>query len=363
MKLVCLFLSVVALSCFCELLDLEAEIDPFVVETRQLAIPGYPDAFNPSLIKWKDSLLMSFRTGASSEPASDLLLMSFRFRDPKTASTNDIGLVFLDNDFNVIGTPQILDLPLPFPTLGLRQQDPRLVQVGEHLYMVYSNMILGACVPEIRRIFVVELFYDGKEFRVGWPDCLLDFERAEESRWQKNWVPFDYHGELLLAYSLSPLRVLHPLLGTSYCEEVSTTYPLVDWDWGVLRGGTPAVLEGGEYLSFFHSSKEVATVQSNGKKIQHYVMGAYTFSADPPFTLTRMSPKPIVGKRFYNGPAHVTWKPLRVVFPGGLIVGEEYVWVAYGRQDHEIWVAKMEKRALLDSLVPVPALSSVFQSN
>ena len=30
---------------------------------------------------------------------------------------------------------------------------------------------------------------------------------------------------------------------------------------------------------------------------------------------------------------------------------EEHVWIVYGRQDHELWVAKLDKKGLLESLV------------
>jgi predicted GH43/DUF377 family glycosyl hydrolase len=82
-------------------------------------------------------------------------------------------------------------------------------------------------------------------------------------------------------------------------------------------------------------------------------MGAYTFSPEPPFEVTRISPSPIVGKNFYHGVTHRTWKPLRVVFPGGFVSDEKHVWIVYGRQDHEVWAAKLDKQKLLQSLIPV----------
>ena len=92
----------------------------------------------------------------------------------------------------------------------------------------------------------------------------------------------------------------------------------------------------------------------------HYFMGAYTFSAKPPFQITRISTEPIIGKNFYNGPAYTTWKPLRVVFPTGCLMDEDFIWVTYGRQDFEIWVAKFDKQALLESLVSCPLTQSML---
>jgi len=106
----------------------------------------------------------------------------------------------------------------------------------------------------------------------------------------------------------------------------------------------------------------MASTHSEGKTIYHYFMGAYTFSNDPPFEITAISPKPIIGKHFYTGIAYKPyWKPIRCVFPCGYISDEEFIWIAYGREDHECWVAKLDKKRLLDSLVPV-AVKTAFNS-
>ena len=72
------------------LLDLEAMAQDFVLETKQIDIPGYPDAFNPSIVRWRGSLLMSFRHIPGSKKTFD----SF------------IGLIQLDSDFKPIGSPR-----------------------------------------------------------------------------------------------------------------------------------------------------------------------------------------------------------------------------------------------------------------
>jgi predicted GH43/DUF377 family glycosyl hydrolase len=60
-----------------------------------------------------------------------------------------------------------------------------------------------------------------------------------------------------------------------------------------------------------------------------------------------------VGTAFYTEPYYTTWKPLRVVFPMGYVFDGDYIWLAYGRQDFEIWVAKIDKKLLYESLMPV----------
>jgi predicted GH43/DUF377 family glycosyl hydrolase len=279
--------------------------------------------------------------------------MSFRIYKPQNKSTNPFALVRLNENFEPISVPQVFELPFYNPVLPSKQQDPRLIAVGERLFVIYNNILENVINQEMRRMFVVELFHDGEKFTASDPECLIDFEGKNDMRYEKNWVPFEYHGELLLGYSLIPHRILRPLLGTGTCETIAASSGNIQWDWGALRGGTQALLDGDHYLSFFHSWIDIPTIQSNGKKISHYVMGAYTFQAHPPFAITAISPEPIVAENFYHPPYYRTWKPLRCIFPAGIVIDDNYIWISYGRQDHEIWIAKLDKKSLLQSLVSV----------
>ncbi|MBM3184500.1 MAG: hypothetical protein FJZ64_04265, partial [Chlamydiae bacterium] len=64
---------------YSNLLDLETMRQDFVLETKWIRIPGYPDAFNPSILRWQGKLLMCFRT-----------------YHPETRSTHHIALVHLN---------------------------------------------------------------------------------------------------------------------------------------------------------------------------------------------------------------------------------------------------------------------------
>src|SRR5581483_2827196 len=319
-----------------EPIDLNLLSQDFILETKKIEVTNHPFAFNPSIVRWKGSLLLSFRT-----------------YNPVTRSTNPFGLVWLDESFNPISTPQIFELPFKNPVLPSKQQDPRLVTVGDRLYVVYNNILENITHREMRRMFISEISFDGTIFTASDPECISCFEGETDSRYEKNWPPFDYQDNLHLSYSLIPHKIFRPILGTNSCETVCCTNKAFKWNWGVPRGGTQAILDGDHYLGFFHSWADVPTTQSGGKRITHYVMGAYTFEAKPPFKILSVSPEPIVAKDFYEPPYYRTWKPLRCVFPSGLIVENGYAWVAYGRQDHEMWVAKIDKKKLLKSLIPV----------
>lgn len=354
------------ISFFADFIDLEDLKQDFVLEVKKIEITGFPNAFNPSIIRWNGYYLMSFRSGNYRFPSSDeesfldvpkeiRPTCSFQYVSSTIISgveDNDICLVLLNENFEPIKEPQLLIIPDGSNFASIRIQDPRLIQVGDKIFLVFSNIVEGLWEKPIRRMFIAELLFDGTHFYPTFPELLCNFQGEKKQRWEKNWVPFDYQKHLLLSYNIFPHRVLQPV-GNGLCEDISLSQDNILWDWGVIRGGTPAILDNGEYLGIFHSVMPMKSIHSEGKKLDHYFMGAYTFQKDPPFSVTKFSPEPIVGINFYHGQEHKTWKPLRVVFPCGMILDEKYVWVTYGRQDHEIWVVKMDKKGLLESLVPV----------
>ncbi len=318
------------------LIDLEDMTQDFVLETKKIDIPEYPTAFNPSIMRWNDSFLLIFR-----------------IHDPETNDTSQSAYVWLDQDFNLCSPARPLEILFSVPQQYSKIQDPRILSVNNEHFIVFNNQVGMSATKEIRRMFAAKLRFDSDRLYTLEPEFLKHFHVPVESVQEKNWAPFEHHGELILSHTINPHITLKPVLGTECCLTMGLTEAEIDWDWGALRGGTPALLVDEEYLAFFHSSKLMATTHSNGKGITHYFMGAYTFKNTPPFQLTAISPEPIVGKNFYNGPAYNTWKPLRVVFPCGFVFDENYIWVSYGRQDHEIWIVKLDKKGLLESLNPV----------
>lgn len=331
-------LSLITLSsCYCAqtYINLEERAQDFVLETKRINIPGYPDAFNASIVKWLGKNLMSFR-----------------FRDKETGNTDPIGLVWLDNNFEVKGKPQILHIEEEGRTYPSFAQDPRLIKIGKNLFVIYSNVFLENG-KEIRRVMYSRLIFDGSTFALQDPEAIHSIEGKNLKPIEKNWVPFVYNSELYLSYTIVPHRVYKPIKGTEACRLIAETKAKIDWPWGDIRGGTQALKVGDEYLSFFHCWKDMFSQHSNGKKISHYFIAAYTFSAESPFELTRVSPEPIFAKGFYQEPYYITWKPLRCVFPCGYIVEGDSIWISYGRQDHEVWVMKLDKKGLLNSLVPL----------
>jgi len=194
-------------------------------------------------------------------------------------------------------------------------------------------------------MFIVELFYHNGNFALSRPLKLTYLEKSY-FLWQKNWAPFISDDTLLLSYTLHPHEVIYPNLLTGECYLSYKTFGTINWKWGTLRGGTPAQLVDGEYLAFFHSSS--STDSPNGYTWTYY-MGAYTFSVEPPYQITHISAKPIISPEFYSSSEAIK----KVIFPGGFVDADPFIYIAYGRDDHEIWIATIDKKALKKSLIPV----------
>lgn len=318
-------------------IDIESWSQDFVLETKKIDIPGYPEAFNPSIVRWEEGFLLSFRV----------------IPNPKKPFVSRIGLVRLNADFSAVGESELLDTRLdkekPF-----HAEDGRLIKVQEKLYLLYVDCCDERPTDRGVRMYLAEVIFDGIHFALKNPECFRSFPGAFQKKREKNWVPFEYEDQLLLAYSINPHRIFQAEIGMSSCSFVAESAKRISWDWGILRGGTPGLKVGDEYLAFFHSSIPMASLHSEGKVIPHYFMGAYTYAKEPPFELTRISPMPIVGKRFYQGPSYSPyWNLNRVVFPGGYVFDEHNIWVVFGRQDHETWVVCLDRERLFLSLLPV----------
>lgn len=305
-------------------IDLEKMVQDYVLEVKQLHVPNYPTACNASIVRWHDKLILSFNaysTGKEDQP-------------------NLMGLAILDEDFNVFGNPHILDVPKNL------WQDARLVILNEALYLVFNGAIEG----EVRRMLIAQAHFNGIEFIIETPRALLNFPGENPNQWERNWIPFVFNNSLLLATHLSPHRILCPILESQKCEEVASSNFSSSWAWGTPKTGTTAHIDGKHYLALFHSVKVMSSIHSECKPIQHYFMGAYTFEDRPPFRITAISKDPIIGEHFYHGPEYSMCKPCRVVFPCGFIMDKQFIWVVFGRQDHEIWMAKLDKKGLYDNM-------------
>lgn len=314
--------------------------DNVVLDTKKIDIPGFPNAFNPSLIKTEGKILLIFRN--QPEPNSRPFV-------------SETGIVRLNEDLELISPPQLIVTRKPGDLTPQQSEDARLFLLNNELYITYNDNI-GVVNPsewERRDIFIAKLLEIDGQYIVEAPKKLYHFEKYESVRWQKNWQPFDWNGNLLIGYTINPHEILIPDPATGACYPVYKTTGDIDWHWGKLRGGALAQRCGDHYLAFFHSPTPIVSATSQGRELMHYFMGAYTFSAEPPFNLTNISPYPIFAENFYTESS----LGIRCTYPGGFIIDGDYIYIAYGKDDHEIWIAIVDKDMLYANLKPVETIS------
>lgn len=163
---------------------------------------------------------------------------------------------------------------------------------------------------------------------------------------EKNWLWFFHDGRPHLLYQAFPQTVVE--FNESYQPiKEHITNEVLNWEWGVIRGGTPPVLspDGTEYITFFHSSLPVGN-----KYHRQYHMGAYAFESKPPFAITRISPRPIL-----SGSEKDLWSPRKplVVFPCGSRLKDGQWLVTFGINDLMCGWIEIPHATLMDSMVPM----------
>lgn len=168
----------------------------------------------------------------------------------------------------------------------------------------------------------------------------------------KNWPMFEYgNGTILFVERIQPLRIViaaprNP--GGNYWLSHTVSLSVMTnfcWNYGEVRGGTPALLVGDEYMGFFHSNRGY-----QGALMNTYWLGFYSFSSKPPFVLTRFSKFPIVSKEMGEGWTY-RFSMDYCIFPVSFRFDEDYIYVSYGKNEKEGWVVKLDRKKLLANAV------------
>lgn len=322
--------------------SLSAEVDfqksteqKIVLMSKRIHLEGFPGAHNPSLFKIEQGFLLSFRYCPN---PTEYPWLSF------------VGIVLLDDSLTPISAPELLNTRYKNDKTPSQSEDARIFSYRGRLFLIYNdNRETLSSTSERRHMFIAELYWENDRFSLSAPLKLVYEQKYHTALWQKNWVPFEWNGSLLLAYTINPHEILYPNLKTGACYFCYETQAPLKWDLGPLRGSTPPLLVDGEYLAFFHSGTITSSPASWGQPMWHYFAGAYTFSKDPPFKITKFTPLPIVGEGFYTPSDYNK----RVIFPGGFVLEDTLIYLAYGKDDREIWIAIIDKKALKKALVSV----------
>lgn len=303
--------------------------DNFIRKIHTIDIPDAPKAYNASLIKYGNGYLMAYRIDDYKVPVGQNLKDYFQH----------IGIVELDKNFKAKGPST------QCPHFGRSAADPRLVWIGSQIYLIFGSCPLNAPHTAAGAVLCMSRITQTSSGFIVDPFTYLSVA-FQNPKWEKNWVPFEYNEKLYLSYTIDPHVVITPY-NEGICKEVCrSTATGLQWNWGTLRGGTPAVFVDDQYLGFFHSSK------SGRNKVRYYYIGAYTFEARPPFRLTAISSKPLEHRDFYTTPK-TPLTSAKVLFPCGIVAKENTIYVSYGENDGGIKVLEIDKKLLYKSLYPL----------
>lgn len=301
----------------------------------QVVVEGFPRAHNPSLIRTKEGLLLVFRN----------------IPDKHKPWISQIGVLFLNEQLEPISKPALLDTRINGEWVPSQSEDARIFEKNGQLFLMYNDNteITNPGGHQHRDMHLATVEFIKDCYVITSTQLLYHEDYYAKVNWQKNWVPFAWQDHILFSYSINPHEVIYPDEETGKCVKVCMTKAPVEWKRGAIRGGTPALLLDGEYFAFFHSAQRSYSNVSSDEIVWHYVMGAYTFSAEPPFELTAMTPYPIVVPGFYE---EIDYEK-RVIFPGGFVVEDSYIHLAYGKDDKEIWIVTFDKAKLKALLKPI----------
>lgn len=332
----CIFLLSVTFQNLFSIDKYTGNIKGVISSTFRIPLDEYPGAFNPSIVKINEGYILTFRY----------------LPEPKEKPwVSYIGAALLNHDFKRIDSGELLDIRFNNLHTPSQAEDARIFKYQDGYYFTYNDNpdVTNTSSKDRRDIYIAQLSYHNGHFTASPPVKLIHPYMYEKRTWEKNWMPFVWNDTLFLSYSLHPHEILHANLETGECLPIFSTNSTSKWKWGEMRGSTPALLEDEEYLAFFHSGKEIISGATNNKKMWHYYIGAYTFSATPPFNISKISTLPINEKSFYVNSDN----PKRVIYPGGFVVSGKNIYLAYGKDDIEIWIAVINKDKLMNSLKAV----------
>ena len=296
-----------------------------------------PRNYNASIVEFAGQRIMAYRSHRMDQKGRCTLVVC-SLNDDWEASRN-----------------QWLNLPEQVASQFLHHEDPRLFIFKDRLYLAYTETTFVESVQNYTCVMKYALLNTrgaGKKRewyveRVFWPR----YGHNDGSHREKNWSFFEaFPGRLHFIYASDPHTVceLGPD-GETVIKTTKTEVNAVRWPWGTIRGGTPPIRYGDEWLTVFHSS----TPYPVPPHWRRYYSGAYTFKAEPPFAITAISHEPLLVGSAEDGHAHDprqidTWKPF-VVFPNGIIQKDDFTyWVSYGVNDYMIAVAEHDDFLLGD---------------
>ncbi len=272
--------------------------------------------FNPGLIRMEGSLYLASR----------------RMTHP--AYKAEIVFLKLDENLKPVGREPLIYKPT---YVDEHMEDGRCIPIPgkpNRFYLAASNFFISS--NQHQALFEVEKVKEGfkviREIRIVFGGNSASI--GTQKKIEKNWQFFLIGNRVHFVYWIRPNHVVCEVEGNQVVNRWDTeTYPT--WAYGTPSGGTPPVLIGDLYWSFFHSHQKFT---ANHRR---YFMGVYAFESKPPFRIKYMSKAPILA----GTKAHpvTLWHHL-VVFPTGAIYD----------QSKDEWLVTLGVNDCLNAWIKIP---------
>lgn len=300
---------------------LKPVIPPSACPLPENVVSGVENSGNWTAMYYGDKWHAVFRVDEHRIADNNLHLMY-----PAQGSRATLVHAILNDDFKVVSQRQLVVTP------GLHCEDPRLFLYRDKLYLAYNG---ASYSPSSFRQHIVNI-------STGQPGSVYGLERYNAT--DKNWMYFERDGSLYAIYSIDPHVVVR--IDGDKIEEVGRTENFLSkniWWYGEPRGGScPWYIGNDEFLTFFQSHYVPA-----GFYRRVYVMGAYVFSAKPPFGIKRITKMPLIAPQSTDTTMHA------VVFPGGAVFKDDKWVVPFGYNDLESRVAVFSRECVDGLMVDV----------
>lgn len=263
-------------------------------------------SYNPSLLRWRNRLLMSFR-----------------YHIAGTLSTS-LGIAELDDKLQVQKWSQ---LRINDGNPAHSYEDARLFVFRDQLWISYVESMWPKKYTCISKH--AELFEDSRGWRTATP-YQPRYGKNDFTGLEKNFCPFEADGKLHMVYDSRTILELD----ADYCTEIKGEP--VSWEYGEIRGGA-IIPYYGKLLRIFHSRKDDEMPPYPWK----YYVGALLMEPEPPFNIIKVNPRPLLeGSEEGGSPDCFHFKP-KVVFPCGCVPIEGGILVAVGINDSESAIVRL----------------------
>jgi hypothetical protein len=297
-----------------------------------------PDKINPTLMNWFNNSITCSRHGdiyhskIQCEWFSDI--QSFIL-------TRDLSL----NGINI--STQITTL-----SFNILQEDPRLISIKKNELFAISYTSKHTIYDKFIPTYVIGKF-NKKNNNIEF-DRSVNVLQNDVDFNGKNWVPFAKSNNLYFIQKINPLHIIELNITTGTLRSLLKSNKTVHLPWKSvygteIRGGSPAILIRGTYLSFFHT---VAFTQRPWN-LRNYFMGAISFCPDSPHSIHMMSSYPIVDEEWYLG----KWTQHDIaytIFPTGLMydstIDVDHIFLSLGLQDVNGLILKIHVDTLFHSM-------------